>query len=279
MSTAALPALRWRERRHSFRPAGEVIRPERYAVRLMHGDSQAKDFITRHHYSGTYPAARLRCALEEEGRLVGVAVFSVPVSERVLTSSFPCLDPYAESLELGRFVLLDEVPANAESWFLARCFRLIAEEGVRGVVSFSDPVPRTRIDGSVLMPGHVGTIYQALGALHDLRRSTARTLLIGPDGRVVSPRAIQKIRAGETGSAYACAQLARQGAPPRRTGESATDWIARALRTGTLRRMRHPGNLRYLFRIGRTRRERSRVTVTLTPAPYPKARALMAQAR
>jgi hypothetical protein len=33
------------------------------------------------------------------------------------------------------------VPANGESWFLARCWEMAARQGVRGVVSFSDPVP------------------------------------------------------------------------------------------------------------------------------------------
>ncbi|MDO0929927.1 hypothetical protein QQY24_33040 [Streptomyces sp. TG1A-8] len=66
-----------------------------------------------------------------------------------------------ESLECSRFVLLDECPANAESWFLARCFDALLARGVRGVVSFADPVPRTDASGAVVAVGHVGTIYLA----------------------------------------------------------------------------------------------------------------------
>jgi hypothetical protein len=74
---------------------------------------------TARHYSGTYPAAAQRYGLLDvagkESRLVGVAVLSVPLQARVLTQVFPSLQPYAESLELGRLVLDDEVPANGES--------------------------------------------------------------------------------------------------------------------------------------------------------------------
>jgi len=75
--------------------------------------------------------------------------------------------PYAESLELGRLVLGDEVPANGESWFVGQVFRQAALAGVRGVVSFSDPMPRAAADGTTITPGpYVGTIYQALNAVY-----------------------------------------------------------------------------------------------------------------
>ena len=45
--------------------------------------------------------------------LVGVAVLSVPAQRAVLTSVFGTLEPYAESAEIGRFVIEDPVPANA----------------------------------------------------------------------------------------------------------------------------------------------------------------------
>ena len=38
----------------------------------------------------------------------------MPASKTVLTSVFPHLEPYGESLELGRFVLVDAVPANGD---------------------------------------------------------------------------------------------------------------------------------------------------------------------
>jgi hypothetical protein len=42
-------------------------------------------------------------------RVAGVPVLSVPPQARVLTQVFPGLEPCAESLELGRPVLEDEV--------------------------------------------------------------------------------------------------------------------------------------------------------------------------
>ena len=60
--------------------------------------------------------------------------------------------PYAESLELGRFVLKGQplrpttqpaapsgrAPGNSETWFLRECLRYLAGDGIAGVVSFAD---------------------------------------------------------------------------------------------------------------------------------------------
>jgi len=54
-------------------------------------------------------------ALSAPGRHVGALVLSVPVRESVLTGVLPDLEPYRESAELGRLVLLDAVPANGET--------------------------------------------------------------------------------------------------------------------------------------------------------------------
>lgn len=261
---------RWREREHSWRRTSEGgFDKRRYDVSLLADDSTAKAFVERHHYSGSFPAARLRAGLLEGDELVGVAVFGVPMQAKVLTSAFPGLDPYVESVELSRFVLLDRVPANAESWFLAQAFREAAARDVRGVVAFSDPVPRLTRDGRVVMPGHVGTIYQASNGVFARERSTARTLLIGPDGRVFSARSVQKIRTLERGHEYAERQLVEWGASPR-GDEAPLLWLHTALTSAGVQRIRHPGNYRYLFRVGRTRGERSRVTIAMRPAAYPK---------
>jgi len=49
-------------------------------------------------------------------------------------------------VELGRSVLLDSVPGNGETWFLARCFEQMRKSDLIGVVTFSDPVPRKSPD-------------------------------------------------------------------------------------------------------------------------------------
>lgn len=261
---------RWRDGRHSWRHRSDGgFDKARYDVALIADDTLAKQFVTRHHYSSSYGAAIHRVGLFDQGTLVGVAVYSSPMSAKVLTGSFPHLDPYTEAVELGRFVLLDEVPANAETFFLAHSFRIIRELGVRGVVSFADPYPRVAEDGTVVSPGHVGTIYQAANGYHAAQRSTPRTLHVDRAGRVVSARALQKIRKQEQGHEYAERQLVRAGAHAPRAGEDMRAWLRQALTDAGYQRVRHPGNYRYLFAVGR-RNERSRSTFGFPSAPYPK---------
>lgn len=265
---------RWRDHRHSWRHTSEGgFNPSRYDVALIDEDAPAKAFVEQHHYSRSYPAARFRVGLYERSlkdlSLVGVAVFAIPMQARVLTSAFPRLEPYTESLELGRFVLLDRVPANAESWFIAAAFKQVAEHGVRGVVAFSDPVPRLTRAGDVLSPGHVGTIYQASNGVYAYERSAPRTIWLGPDGRVLSARAAAKVRGLERGHEYVERQLVEWGARPR-GDQPASQWLTTAIVDAGVRRVRHPGNHRYLFRVGRTRRERSRIAIAMRPAAYPK---------
>jgi hypothetical protein len=254
---------RWRERRDLYRPAGETIVTAHYEVAPI-PERDAKAFVVQHHYSSTMPAARFCFGLFSP-LLVGVAVFSHPSNDRVLTSVLP--GAAIESVELGRLVLLDAVPANAESFFVARCFEMLRKESLVGVVSFSDPVARTTLAGSTIFRGHAGTVYQALNAVFT-GRGTARTLRLLPDGSVFSARAAQKVRAGERGMTYAAAQLVRACAPPidleRATEEERREWLRRAVETVT-RPLRHAGNFRYVWALDRRARRH-------LPAaqPYPK---------
>ncbi len=245
---------RWRDGRARYRPTGEMIRPAEYEVAPI-PEATAKAFVLQHHYSRTYPAARHRIGLFRRGLLAGVAVFSQPVQDCVLTRWFPT-GSALDSVELGRFVLMDHVPGNGESWFLARSFEVLRREALIGVLSFSDPVPRRTSDGILVMPGHVGTCYQAANTVY-LGRGTPRTHRLLPDGSILSPRALQKIRAGEQGWRYAVEQLVRHGA-----------WIPTCLNRGTpdldelrpwlerwknavTRPLRHPGNHRYAWGLTR----------------------------
>lgn len=248
---------RWRDGRDRYRPAGEVIRTCEYEVAAINDDAVPKAFIVAHHYSRSYPAARFRYGLYRHGQLVGVAVFSHPCNDRVLTSVFPGAAP--ESVELGRFVLLDEVPGNGETWFLARAFELLRKESLIGVLSFSDPVPRTSADGTVVFPGHLGTIYQAHNAAY-LGRGTARTLRVFPNGTILSDRAISKIRKRERGWEYSAALLVKHGAP-RPSVDDLGAWLKTWLPLIT-RPLRHGGNLKYAWALSRG--------VPLNSLPYPK---------
>lgn len=240
---------RWREHRATYRPAGETIRTADYDVAPIDADAIAKAFVATHHYSGTYPAARFRVGLYRRGELVGVAVFSHPCSDHVLTRVFPHV-PARSSVELGRFVLLDDVPANGETWFLARALEHVRAAGVVGVVSFSDPIARTTVAGDVVHPGHVGTIYQASNARF-LGRGAAGVIRLLPDATVLSARAIAKIRNGERGWSTCAARLEAHGASPAPVElEPRRAWLADALEQHT-RRVRHPGNFRYAFALDR----------------------------
>lgn len=249
---------RWCRGRDSYKPPREPIPTREYEIAEIPGDRAAKAFIEQHHYAGTYPAARFRYGLYHRGALVGVAVFSHPSNDLVLTSVFPG-DPL-DSVELGRFVLLDSVPGNGETWFLARTFERLRRIGIRGVVSFSDPIPRKAADGRVIFAGHLGTIYQAHNAAY-LGRSRPSTLRLLPDGSVLSNRALQKLRGGERGWRYVVATLVRSGATPPQNGESLSDWMDLWLLRLT-RTLRHRGNHKYAWTLaGRN---------ALTSLAYPK---------
>lgn len=253
---------RWRDRASSWRPAGELFNAREAEAQVI-DEATAKAFVTRHHYSGTYPAARLRVGMFWRGALAGVVVFSVPMSQQIVPKYFADLEA-AAGVELGRLVLLDQVPANAESWLVARAFRLLRATlpAVRACVSYSDPIARTTAAGALVKPGHVGTVYQALNA-HYRGRAAARTLLLAGDGRALCNRALSKLRADDRGAAYAYQQLRAMGAPARLPLESGRSYLARALEAGSFRQVRHPGNHVYTWRLDR--RELA------DPAAYPKA--------
>jgi hypothetical protein len=252
---------RWTDGRESFRPGEEPIQTLRHEVAAIPDDTTARAFVERHHYSHAYVAARRRFGLYRGEQLVGVAVFSQPVSPKALD----ILGVGDAGVELGRLVLLDEVAGNGESWFVARAFDLLARDGFEGVLSFSDPTPRTRFDGAVVHPGHVGIVYQALNA-RVAGRGTARTLRLLPDGRAVNARSIQKVRAGERGggaSAQLVKDLVAAGAAPFDHADP-SGWLRRELPRVT-RALRHPGNIRYLFGLTRRARRLHRPN----PAAYP----------
>jgi hypothetical protein len=236
-------------------------------------DADAKAFVESRHYAASYVAAVLRYGLFDltgpAPALVGAAVFSNPSNVLVLTNVFPHLAPYRESLELGRFVLDEQVAFNGESWFLGQAFRLAYAAGLRGVVSFSDPVPRHAADGTLIKPGHIGVIYQATNAEY-LGRSTPGTTLVLRDGTVFDQRTASKIRGRESGHEYAERRLIDLGARPLRAGQDPAEWLALALDDVGVIRQRHPGKHRYGFRVGPKRRDRDAVVIAMRPAPYPK---------
>jgi hypothetical protein len=239
---------RWRSGRSSYRPARATLDTRAHEVAQILDDGTAKRFVLEHHYSGTYPAARARFGLWRGADLVGVAVYSVPAQPK-------CLDVIPggreAAVELGRLVLLDEVAANGESWFVARTFELLRAAGFEGVLSHADPVARV-VDGAVMFPGHIGTIYQATNATY-FGRSTPRIFRMLRTGQTVSPRALTKIRKLERGHVYAEAQLVSAGAEPREPGECPRAWLDRWLPRLTTP-LRHDGQHRYAWALTKSGR-------------------------
>lgn len=244
-------------------PGRAYFDPSQHTIHGIPDDTTAKAFVEEHHYSHTYPAARFRFGLlDSAGNLVGVAVFGVPANQRVLTSTFPGLDP-SKVVDFGRLVVLEHVGHNAESWMIGQAFKKLKEFGIEGVVSYADPVVRVDAEGREVRAGHVGTIYQATNAVY-LGRGTPRTLRLLPDGNVFSDRTASKIRKKQKGWRPAVDLLVSYGARPPRKGENLAEWW-KAVRDTVTRTIRHKGNHKYAW--GLTKRAKKK----LPPSkPYPK---------
>ena len=252
--------VRWHAGRASWRPAAELFEAAAFEVATIDSDTTARAFVVPAHYSHSYPAARRRFGLyTRRGALVGCAVFSAPTQASVLR-------PWsmADAVELGRLVLLDEVPGNAESWFVARCFEQLRRE-FAGVVSFSDPEPRTDAAG-VTFVGHIGTVYQALGATYT-GRGAEKTQRIFADGTEFPNRAASKLRQLERGHRAVVEALVAHGAEAPSRGADLHAWMRAELARLT-RTHRHRGNHRYAWGLTpAARRDLARSTPALT---YPK---------
>ena len=259
---------RWRDGRTIF-VRGEAFDPASYSVRTI-GEQDARAFVVDHHYSKSFPAARHSVGLFRRGgaqaeRLTGVAVFSVPMNQAVVPRYTGLM---AEAgAELGRFVLLDEAPMPAESWFLSRAFGSLraAKPKIEAVVSYADPATWRSPDGAITKPGHIGKAYWALCARYHGRTEPRKRWLAG-EGGAVSERALSKIRNGESGHGYATAQLVALGASSPAVGQSPRDWLDELARGGFLRRATAPGKHTYAW--GLTRRARAAAR-SFAPLAYP----------
>lgn len=252
--------LRWRERRTTWRPEAEDFDRRKFGVEII-GKGEALDFVTRHHYSRSLPPTSIRVGLFRSRtffapELVGVATLGGGASQAIVPHWCPNLVA-ADGMFLSRFVLLDEVEYNAETFFLKRVFKALraTRPAVRVVISYSDPVPRRDEGGVLTMPGHIGRIYQIKGASYRDRTEPEKKWL-DERGCLLDGRSLSKVRAldrdnpakSKGGESYA-RHLVALGAPPRRIGEAFTAWLERVTEggEGPFRAMRHPGNHVYLF--------------------------------
>lgn len=257
--------------RESRRPARELINPAEYDVEPIASKDVAADFVAKHHYIRSPSSTAHRFGLYRRGELVGVALFGPPASTNAHRAVFPTLS-FKQAVSLGRLVLLDEVPGNGETWFVSRCFELLArpdlyrpfyKDGktprvpIVAVESTADPFPRTDLSGEVRFKGHLGIIYQALSFAGGHSRHTGRTnratINLLPDGTVLSNRTQGKLVRGERGETGAVEQLVSFGATPPAPDEDEHTWL-KYWRGRLTRNVRHPGNFRYLWCLDRRRR-------------------------
>lgn len=225
---------RWRLRRSLFVPNATEIDPRQYAVDgLEH--STARRFIREHHYLGSHPAAQFAAGLFRKTELVGAAIFATPSNDAVITRHTGLLNP-RHGTTLARLVLLDDVPGNAETYFVARAQRLLrsAKANIEAFVSYSDETV-----------GHVGQVYKALsGSYRGRARSRSRHYLANFQ---ISERSLSKIALEEPGGEGAARQLIAAGASERHPHESPSKWISRLRQERQLISRQVPGLHVYSF--------------------------------
>lgn len=270
---------RWNRRQEYRRRADEMIRTSEYEVAPI-SPTLAKAFVREHHYSGTCSSPAHAFGLAHHGELVGVSCFGPPASTNAHNKVFPTLTQ-KEAVTLGRLVLQDSVAGNGETWFIARCFELLATPKlyrpidrktgqprvpVVAVESCADPQPRANDRGDVVFRGHLGTIYQALNGQF-IGMTNHATLRLFNDGTVFSNVASGKVVRADQGEDYAIGQLVSHGADALQRGEDPLTWI-RTWKERLTHKMRHRGNYRYLWSLDRRRRKE--VLSRFPTLPYPK---------
>ncbi len=268
---------RWTYRKPSWLHTNEGgFNPDRYAT-IEISWREAQEFVVAHHYSGAFSSAVRRYGLIDlwHEELVGALILGNGMTPAVLNSPFPHLAAGKQTLELSRLVLLDEVPANAESWFVAQALGRATQQGLRGVVMYSDPSERLTPAGLV-MPGHLGIVYQALNCWY-VGPSKARYEDHLPDRTVLPERTASKIRGLERGWRGAVRRLVAIGATPpgdltRMTEAERITWLAAALAEVGATRVKRSGKHRYLLACGsRAQRRATYAGVPLERHPsYPK---------
>lgn len=154
-----------------------MISDKRYEVKRVDCKT-AKEYIRKHHYShGSHNAPSPCYALYEKDAIIGCLMFATPCSEAVRSSIFG--SEYKDSvIELHRLHILDITPKNTESWFIARCLKLLKEDRpqTKAIISFSDTTE-----------GHNGTIYQASG-FYFIGKTSPTTFYVDENGRLRHPR-------------------------------------------------------------------------------------------
>lgn len=129
-----------------------------------------REFVETWHYSRSVNGVKVDVcfAMMSPDVMLGAAIFG-PLA----TTAWKAYNDNEQRVtELRRFVCVDDCPRNTETWFLARCLRIMRRKGAWDVVvSYADPEF-----------GHCGLIYQA-GNWSYRGQTNDDTVLIEPSGK------------------------------------------------------------------------------------------------
>jgi hypothetical protein len=200
---------RWRQRKALFLQKQVFFNPRLHEIEKI-PIKLAAEWVIQHHYLGSFPSATICYGIFRRGELSGVAVLGTAQHKNTIPNVFGA--SYAKDcLLLQRFALLDALEFNAESHFLSRVRALLKREGYCGILTMSDDTPKTDINGKVIFPGHIGTIFKSDNAVY-LGRSEKSDEYLFADGIVLSNRSFSKLVNDESGWKYMAQKLEAYGA-------------------------------------------------------------------
>lgn len=158
-------------------------------------NQKLKELVEKNHYSKT---ARSQMQvhvfeLSSNNRLVGCAIFGRPMSRHY----------DLDTLELRRFVLVEDMPKNTESYFLSKCLKWIEknDRSIVRIVTFADP-----------NHGHQGTIYKATNFSFDGEENHSNPRVLLYDKKHTHMRSLYaKKRGTYTPTALKFQELVRSG--------------------------------------------------------------------
>lgn len=149
--------------------------------------AEARPFIEKWHYSGKVPTGKNFFFAMEFGppvdmfskEIYAIACYGYSASQSMHTSLSKVTGEkitLENMLELRRLCRCEPKDGKPLTWFLARCHKLLKKQGIKYVVSFSDP-----------MHNHNGGIYKAANFTH-LGRTASATHNINEAGEIVHRR-------------------------------------------------------------------------------------------
>lgn len=131
--------LRWNNGRNHWVTPETVFTPEKYVVHEVTQQVAAK-FVEDNHYLSTWPTSRCAVGLFEVGsvsnglkdNLVGICNFGVCSNSSA--PNYWVKGVQQDTVELNRLILLDSIPFNAESWFIARALKILKVKHPREIL-------------------------------------------------------------------------------------------------------------------------------------------------